>query len=151
MLKHLAAAAVFAVCFAAPADAQEGWPPPVETMTCDQMTAEMMTAGQTMNSQLDPEFAREAQAMHDEAQGSQRQSVAAAVGTGIACSIPGVGMACMAAQQAQTANAAREAEANRQRMDAQVGRLNDSMAGLDQNRLMAMSQRYEQMGCQAPQ
>lgn len=151
MLKHFVAVAAFTACLAAPAFAQEGWPPPVETMTCDQMTAEMVTAGQQMNGQLDPEFAREAQAMNDEMQSSQRQGMAVGVGTGIACSIPGVGMACMAAQQAQAANRAREAEANQQRMAAQVGRLNNSMAGLDQNRLMAISDRYEQMRCQAPQ
>jgi hypothetical protein len=151
MLKHFVAVAAFTACFAAPAFAQEGWPPPVETMTCDQMTAEMMVAGQQMNSQLDPEFAREAQAMHDEAQSGQRQGVAVGVGTGIACSIPGVGMACMAAQQAQAVNAGRQAEANRQRHAAQVDRLNNSMAGLDQQRLMAVSQRFEQLGCQTPQ
>lgn len=151
MLKHFLAAAAFAVCFIPHASAQEALLP-VEEMNCDQMTAEMMVAGQQMNSQLDPEFAREAQAMQQEAQaGQQRPSIAAGVGMGIACSIPGIGMACMTAQQAQAANAARDAEQNQARMDAQVDRLNSSMAGLDQNRLMAMSDRYEAMRCQAPQ
>jgi hypothetical protein len=151
MLKHLFAAVAFTACLAAPADAQNGAPPLVETMTCDQMTAEMMVAGQRMNAQMDPEFAAEAQAMQQEAQNAQRPTMVAGIGAGLACSIPGVGMACMAAQQAQMADAQAQAQANRQRMDAQIGRVNDSMEGLDQNRLMAISDRYEAMNCQAPQ
>lgn len=149
MLKHFLAAVAFAA-FTPHASAQDA-PIRVEEMSCDEMTAEMVVAGQQMNSQLDPEFAREAQAMQQEAQSDQRPSIAAAAGTTLVCSIPGVGIACMAAQQAQMANAQNQAEQNRARMDAQVDRLNSSMAGLDQNRLMAISDRYEAMHCQAPQ
>jgi hypothetical protein len=169
MLKYLLATTAFAICFvcaaraqdpqivappAASADVQAVPLPAVEEMTCDQMTAEMIVAGQRMNSQMDPEFAREAMAMQQEAQqrqGSIAGSVAGGIGMGIACSIPGVGMACMAAQQAQMANAQRDAERNQQRMDAQMDRLNTSMEGIDQDRMMALSSRYEQMHCQAPQ
>lgn len=155
MLKHALAAAAFAACFALPADAQDtAPPPPVEEMNCEEMMAEMMVAGQRMNAQMDPEFANEAQAMMDEAQGARSRAagnVAAAVGMGIACSLPGVGYACMAAQQAQAANAQREVAENHARMQAQMDRLNASMEGIDQQRMMAMSDRFQQMQCQAPQ
>lgn len=151
MLKHVFAAAAFAACLATPADAQDATLPPVDTMNCEQMQAELMVAGQTMNAQLDPEFATEGQAMMDEAQQASRPSMVAGIGTGIACSIPGLGMACMAAAQAQAAQAQQDAAQNQARMDAQVDRLNASMAGLDQERLMAVSDRFEQQNCQTPQ
>ena len=153
-MKALLATTAFAVSFTAAALAQDAAPiapPPVESMNCEQMQAELMVAGQTMNAQMDPEFAREAQAMHEEAQQASRPNIAAGIGTGIACSIPGVGMACMAAQQAQIANAQRDAAENQARMDAQMDRLDQSMAGLDQQRLMAISQRFEEQRCKTPQ
>lgn len=152
MLKALAATAAFVLFIAVPADAQDDAPPPVESMDCAQMQAELTVMGQQMNAQLDPEFGTEAQAMMDEAQAGQRSvagSMATGIGMGIACSIPGVGMACLAAQQAQAANAQREAADHQQRMDAQMDRLNASMEGIDQERMMAISDRYEQQNCQA--
>jgi hypothetical protein len=151
MLKHVLAATAFAACLAAPAEAQDGTLPAVDTMNCEQMQAELMVAGQTMNSQLDPEFATEAQAMHDESQQAVAPSMVTGIGTGIACSIPGVAYACMAAQQSQAMAAQRQAAENQSRMNAQVDRLNASMAGLDQERLMALSQRFEDQGCETPQ
>jgi hypothetical protein len=127
-MKHLLTTAALCLCFSASALAQEATAPPaVETMTCEQMIAEMSVAGQQMNAQLDPEFAREAQAMHDQAQGGAQS-----------------------APQGRAAQAA-AAEQNRARMGAQAQRVQDSMAGLDQNRLMAMATRFEQLGCQTPQ
>jgi hypothetical protein len=120
-------------------------------MDCGQMLAELTVAGQRMNAQMDPEFANEAQAMHDEAQQSQNSALTQGVGASIACSIPGVGMACMAAQQAQAARAQQLQQQHMERMDAQIDRLNASMEGIDQQRMMALSQRYEQLGCQTPQ
>lgn len=151
-MKALFATAAFTVCFAAGAIAQEVLPA-VDTMTCEQMQAELMVAGQQMSAQLDPEFASEAQAMHDEAQQATqtRPNIAAGIGTGLACSLPGVGMACMAGQVAQAQQAQQDAAANHARMAAQTERLQQSMAGLDQNRLMQVSDRFEQQGCQVPQ
>jgi hypothetical protein len=120
-------------------------------MTCEQMQAELGVAGQRMNAQLDPEFSSEAQAMWDESQQASPPNIAAGVGASIACSIPGVGMACMAAQQAQAAQAQQEADQNIARMEAQGDRLNAAMDGLDQQRLMALSQRFEEQRCQTPQ
>jgi hypothetical protein len=149
MLKIFVAAGAFLLCCAMPADAQDGTLPPVESMDCAQMQAELTVAGQQMNAQMDPEFAVEAQRMHNEAQANQSNAIAMGVGTGIACSIPGVGMACMAAQQTQIANAQRQAAENQARMDAQMDRLDASMAGIDQQRMMALTDRYEQQNCQA--
>jgi hypothetical protein len=120
-------------------------------MDCDQMLAELTVAGQRMNAQLDPEFASEAQAMHEEAQQGQGNAMAQGVGTSIACSIPGLGMACMAAAQAQAARAQQQQQQHMQRMDAQMDRLNASMEGIDQERMMALTDRYERMNCQTPQ
>lgn len=126
-----------------------GAPPPVESMSCEQMTAEMIVAGQRMSAQMDPEFASEAQAMHDEAQAGQRGAMATGMGTSALCSVPGLGMACMAAQQAQAARMQAQQQEHMERMDAQIDRLNASMEGLDQQRLMAMNERYQELGCQA--
>ncbi len=117
--------------------------PPVDTMTCAQMQAEMTTAGQQMNRQLDPQFGVEAQAMSNEVQEKQRQAQQQAMNP--ACFIPILGMAC-AAQQQQ--HAQQDTVANQQRVQAQMDRLDASMAGLDQERLQAMSTRYESMRCQ---
>ncbi|MGD9816267.1 MAG: hypothetical protein AB7Q23_03115 [Hyphomonadaceae bacterium] len=123
-MKRLLTAAAICLCCAATAVAQEAAAPPaVETMTCEQMTAELGMAGAQMNRQLDPEFAREAQAQQQAAQGGQ----------------------------AQEGSYADQAARNRARHDAQMGRLQDSMAGLDQARLMAMAQRFEQLRCETPQ
>ncbi|MBC7768956.1 MAG: hypothetical protein H7124_09225 [Phycisphaerales bacterium] len=149
MLKHMVLSAAVVALVTSGAVAQTGPAPPVGTMNCAQMQAEMTVAGQRMSAQLDPEFATEAQAMHDEAQAAQRPSVATGIGASIACSIPGVGLGCMAAQQAQVAQAQRDAAQNQARMQAQMNRLDQSMEGIDQDRMMAMSQRYEAMNCQA--
>lgn len=155
-MKALFVSTAFAVSFAAAALAQEEpqAPPPVESMSCEQMQAELIVAGQRMNAQMDPEFANEAEAMRQEAEQARSRaagSMAAGIGMGLACSIPGVGMACMAGQVAQAAQAQRQADQNISRMQSQVDRVNDSMAGLDQQRLMALSQRYEDQDCQTPQ
>jgi len=156
-MRTLLVTAVIVVSFSAAAVAQDetqGAPPPVESMTCEQMQAELIVAGERMNAQMDPEFAAEAQAMQQELEEARRRaagSVAAGVGMGLACSIPGVGAACMAGQMAQAAQAQRQAAENQTRVQAQHERLQQSMTGLDQQRLMALSQRYEQQGCQTPQ
>jgi len=113
------------------------------------MLAELTVAGQRMNSQLDPEFAREAQAMQQETQNAQRRGMAAGVGAGVACSLPGAAAACMATQQAQAAQAQRDAAQHQERMNAQMGRLNRSMEGIDHQRMMALTERFEAMNCQA--
>ena len=120
--------------------------PPVDSMNCDQMIAEMTTAGRQMNGQLDPQFGVEANAMMDEAQQKQRQAQQRAMNP--ACFIPFVGMVCAAQQQQQA-----QADAPRQQalMQAQMDRLNNSMAGIDQQRMMAMSNRFQAQHCQTPQ
>jgi hypothetical protein len=158
-------AAVATVCFVAPALAQTDAPlppaaeaatlPPVDTMSCEQMNAEMMVAGQQMNSQLDPSFAGNVQAYQDLVQQRQREAVAQQVGMGAACAVgsmvPGVAAACAAAQQAQMANQVRQAQQDQQQVDVIVGQVNSSMDGLDQNRLTAIADRHQAMNCQTPQ
>jgi hypothetical protein len=169
MLKRFLAAAAFAACLASPAGAQQAdLPPaaaaqvqttapllPVESMNCDQMTAEMMVAGQTMNAQLDHEgLEADSQTIQDEMARSRSQmagSMGMGVGMGLACSIPGVGMACGAMMAGQMQQAQQGAAEHQELMNRQAGRIEDSMAGLDQERLMSLSDRYEAMHCQAPQ
>jgi hypothetical protein len=153
MMKSLLASSLLAIAVAGPARGEDAAPPPVESMTCAQMQAELMLAGQRMNSQLDPEFAAEARRMEEErrsAYADAQARTAAGVGMGLACSAPGAGMACQAAQAAEAADAARAAQENQARMNAQHERLQDSMAGLDQARLMALSQRFEAERCATP-
>lgn len=139
-LAVLATAAAFAEPqFTAPAAQTQTAPPPVDTMNCDQMIAEMTTAGQQMHSQLDPQFGVEAEAMANEAQQKQREAQQQAMNP--ACFIPFVGMACAAQQQHQAQQAQADAPRQQARMQAQMDRVNNSMAGIDQNRMQAMSTR----------
>ncbi len=137
------------VCATAIAD---GALPPVHTMNCDQMMAELIVAGQKMNSQMDPEFVREAQAMAAEAQGaSGAGAIAQGVGMSVACSIPGVSMFCMAAMQAQAMTQGAQAEQNFERMQAQAERMEKAMEGIDVDRMQALSERFEAQACKVPQ
>ena len=69
MLRAMLAGATIALSLGAVAVAQESTAlPAVQSMTCEQMLAEITTAGRTMNSQMDPQFAAEAQAMYQESQ-----------------------------------------------------------------------------------
>lgn len=150
MLKRLIPAVSF-VCATAIAVASET-PPAVDAMDCDQMRAELIAAGQKMSKQMDPEFAKEAKAMHDEAQAaSDAGSVAQGVGMSIACSIPGVSMFCMATQQMQAMAQGAQAQQNIERMQKQMERLEKAMEGLDLERMTALSQRFEEKKCEVPQ
>lgn len=163
MHKPLAALAALAVCAAAPVLAQTdpvtpqattpeaAAPAPVETLTCDQMQAEMTVAGQRMQAQLDPNFATEAQAMQSDAQRRQQQAMTGAVGNAALCMIPGIGITCAVSQQAQAANARTEAARNEARMQAQMDRLDASMEGTDLQRMEAINQRWGAQHCQPPQ
>jgi hypothetical protein len=142
--------ATFAVlCVATVAVAADAALPAVETMTCDQMIAEMIVAGQRMNSQLDPEFAREAQAMADQMKSAgSAGSMMGGMGSAIACSLPGVGLICGVGAMMSTSAPSGE---HMERMQAQMERLQKAMEGLDMARLEAMSTRFEAQKCQVPQ
>lgn len=140
------------ICATAIANATDVVLPSVDTMNCDQLMAELIVAGQKMNSQMDPEFATEAQAMASEAQGaSGAGAIAQGVGMSVACSIPGVGMFCMAAMQAQAMTLGAQAEQNIERMQAQMERMQKAMEGIDVERMEALSQRFEAQACKVPQ
>lgn len=119
MLRSIFAGAAIVLSLGTAAAQEPTTLPAVQSMTCQQMLAEITTAGQTMNRQMDPQFAVEAQAMAQEAQrrtpqpGDQRQN----------------------------------AEANIARMDAQMGRLNNATAGVDMARMQALNERFESQNC----
>jgi hypothetical protein len=159
MLKPLSALAALAVLGVAAAFAEpqvtpplaaqaETAPPSVDTMSCEQMQAEMVVAGQRMRSQLDPQFGVEANAMAQEAQQKQHQAAQQAMNP--TCFIPIIGMACAAQQQQQAQQSQQDAAANQQRMQAQMDRLNSSMNGIDQDRMRAINNRFVQMRCPMP-
>ena len=100
--------------------------PAVNTLTCDQMMAEMMSAGQRMNGQMDPSMAANAQALRDETQGR------------------GVGPNAPRPTEAQAA-------ANRERMAGLGNQVMDSTQGIDMNRMMAVSDRLQSEHCPTPQ
>ena len=125
--------------------------PGVETLTCDQMSAELVTAGQRMSSQLDPSFAENVQSMQDDASRRRGAGIGSVIGMTAMCAVPGLGMACAAVQQAQMANMGAQAAENRERMGAMVGQLSDSTEGVDLQRMDAISTRWTQENCQAPQ
>lgn len=139
-------------CATAIANAADVALPPVDTMNCDQMMAELIVAGQKMNSQMDPEFAKEAQAMAAEAQGGVGAgAIAQGVGMSVACAVPGVSMFCMAAMQAQAMSQGAQADQNMERMQAQAERMQKAMEGIDVDRMQALSERFEAQACKVPQ
>ncbi len=152
MLKHVFAAAAFAICLAAPAEAQDGALPPVQSMDCAAMTAEMTAAGAQMHGQFDQEGFAADQAALDADMARRRREAAASAGVATAaCVIPGMGIPCMAMQQAQVARAQEGMQERQELQQRQHDRIQQSMAGIDQNRMMAMSHRFEALGCQTPQ
>ena len=147
-----ARAAVAVLCATTIAVAADAPLPSVETMNCDQMMAEMTVAGQKMNSQMDPEFAREAQAMADQARGSSAAgAMMSGIGTAVACSIPGISLICGVSAQMGAMGQAGATEENIARMQAQAERMEKAMEGLDMERLQVMSERFEAQKCQVPQ
>ncbi len=143
---------VLIACLTAPAGAQtEPLLPALETLNCEQMQAEMTSAGQLMNQQIDPNLGTEIEAMQENSRQRMQAAQAGAVGAGIICSIPGMGMACTAAMNAQVAEQMSHADEDRARMDAMVGGMQNAIAGIDQERMTAISQRWESEDCQAPQ
>lgn len=147
-----ARAALTLLCTTRIAVAADAALPAVETMNCDQMMGEMIVAGQKMNSQMDPEFAREAQAMADQARGaSSAGAMMSGVGSAVACSLPGISLICGVSAQMGAMNQGAMAEENIARMQAQAERLQRAMEGLDMERLQAMSERFEAQKCQVPQ
>jgi hypothetical protein len=148
----LASAGVLCVCAIAPAQAQdETVALPVDAMTCEQISAELVFAGQGMSQNLDPEFAVEAQAMFNEAQAAQAGAAAAA--PACATGLPGACAALESRAVTNNAEAAAVAQSNMARMNAQMGRLQGAMAagGLDLARMMALTDRVEELGCEVPQ
>ena len=102
MLKHLAAVSVIALCCTAAAladtnnhaaanapaaNAAQANLAPVDTMTCDQMQAEMTADGQVMSHQLDPQFGVDAQAQYNEAMQKEREINQQAPANALACMI----------------------------------------------------------------
>ena len=99
--------------------------PAINTMTCDQMLAEMTSAGQRMNSQLDPSMAANAQALNNQMQSGRRTTSGRPT--------------------------AAEAESNRERMATMGNQVADSMQGIDVNRMMAIGDRFQSERCPTPQ
>lgn len=94
---------------------------PIETMTCDQMTAELYAAGMKMRQQMNPGLTADAQALEKQ----MRSGTAGAA----------------------TAEAAAANRAQRDRMSAQVV---GSMQGLDLQRMQALNMRVEAQKCPTP-
>ena len=152
MLKRALFAAAFlcATTIASASDAPAL--PVVDTMDCDQLRVELIAAGEKMSKQLDPEFAKEAQAMMAEAQaGPGAGAIVGGVGMSLACAIPGVDMFCMIGQQAQAMTQGAEVSQNMERMEAQMARMEKAMEGIDIDRMQALSKRFEEKKCPVPQ
>lgn len=168
MRRLLLLGVVLAACLTAPAGAQHNpeaalemqarlnAPPdpnlaPVETLSCEQMMAEMTLAGQQMNAQMDPNLGADIQAMQDESQSRMREAQVGILTGGLICAVPGLGMACTAMVQAQAANQMAHADEDQQRMDAIMGSMTDATAGMDMQRMQALSERIESEHCPMPE
>ncbi len=99
--------------------------PAVNTLNCDQLMAEMMTAGERMHSQMDPTMAANAEALRDETQGR--------------------GLSANAPRPTEA-----QAAANRERMAGLGNQVMDSTQGIDMNRMMAVSDRFQSERCPTP-
>lgn len=95
--------------------------PPVASLSCEQMTAEMVVAGARMNSQLDPTFAANAAQLQKEA-----STPRAALPT------------------------AEEMAKNHARVNEVGGQLASSMQGIDIQRMMALSNQFTAKNCKTP-
>ncbi len=93
----------------------------VNTLTCDQMLAEMHAAGVKMRAQMDPSFAANAQSQYDKMRS---------------------GAAGPATAEAAAAN-----RAQRDQMGAQVV---GSMQGIDMQRMQAINTRFSAQKCPTP-
>ena len=99
----------------------------VDTLTCDQMLAEMTSAGQRMTAQMDPSMATNAQAMNQQMQDARN-------GRG--------------ANRGRPTEA--QAAANREQMATMGNQVMDSAQGIDMNRMMALSDRFQSQNCPTP-
>lgn len=95
---------------------------PVETLTCEQMMVEMTVAGRQMSGQLDPSFAANAQALHDQATGKA----------------PSGG------------NDAAAAARNRAKTDQVGAQVANATQGIDLQRMAAVSDRFDTQKCSTP-
>lgn len=125
--------------------------PAVDTLSCEQMHAEMMVAGQQMQSQLDPSMETNITSLQADMQRQQRGAMAGAMGAGLMCAVPGLGMACGAVMNAQMASQMRQGQQSQDRMDVIMGQMNDSTQGLDLARMQALNERWESQQCQMPE
>lgn len=100
--------------------------PAVNTLTCDQMLAEMTTAGQRMHSQMDPSMAANAESLRAETQGEGRNANS-------------------------PRPTAAESAATRERMAGLGNQVMSSTQGIDMNRMMAVSERFQSQRCPTPQ
>lgn len=98
----------------------------VDTLTCDQMLAEMSSAGQRMTAQMDPSMAANAQALNEQMQTARN-------GRG---------------NRGRPTEA--ETAANREQMATMGNQVADSMQGIDVNRMMAISDRFQSQNCPTP-
>ncbi len=128
---------------------------PVESMTCAQMSAEMMTAGQLMKSQFDPNYVSDMQRGANDIRQQRDAAAAAAPGmtaSSLACSA-GVVAACVAnSAKGRELDATAAANAPRNQAYAErglSGALN-ATRGLDMARMQALGTRFEAQRCQMP-
>ena len=150
-MKRKISAAAF-LCLAGSAAAETGVVlAPVDTLTCEQMQAEMTIAGQAMSQNMDPKMAANIERMRDNAGSNMAEAGAGIVGAGLLCAVPGLGIACTAAMGALAARQEEQAAEAREQTDAVVGSMNQATTGLDIERLMALAGRWESEGCTAPQ
>lgn len=146
------------LCLAAVAYAQIEAPmgaqaplPAVSSLNCEQMQAEMMVAGQQMNQHMDPNLGGDIQAMQADAQQRMQAAQMGMMGAGLMCAVPGLGMACTAAMNAQAAAQMAHADEDRARQDAVIASMQNSIAGIDQDRMTAISNRWESEHCEMSQ
>ena len=127
-------------------------PAPVESLSCEQMYAEVMTAGQTMSRQLDPSVGAQAQDRLRQATGPGAYAAAAADQARLSalCSNPLTPAACKAAQSEFVARQQAAAAASQQQMADLHAKVQASTAGIDMERMQAIQTRIDKERCPQP-
>ena len=152
-MRRVSIALIVALSGPAMAQTPQPAPPPVESLTCEQMYAEMMVAGQRMSGQLDPRLGAMAQEqmrkMNDPAAYASASGALAAESA--ACSNPLTIVSCRAMQQARAAEAQTQVAENHARTAQMQAMMQNATVGIDMPRMQALQTRIEKLKCPQPQ
>ncbi len=126
---------------------------PVDSMSCEQLYAEVMVAGQRMSGQLDPRLGAMAQERMRQANdpAAYAKASGALAAESAACSNPLTMASCRAMQQSRAAEAQAQVADNQAKMAQMQAMMQAATSGIDMQRMQASQTRIEALKCPQPQ